>query len=84
MTSGSSKDKKSRILTNYQSIDHKDEHYEKRRRKNLQKLIKNDQLTEPERIKQLQLESLKISEIMKQKEKQLKYKKDTKMKQDAL
>lgn len=80
MSIGSVGESKARAATNYLSIDHDGEHVERRRRKNLEKIVLSDRIDEGEKIKQLKVEAEKISENMERKEKELKYKKDRKLK----
>jgi hypothetical protein len=75
---------KTRAATNYLSIDRDGEHFEKRRRKDLERLVRNDQLNEGEKIKQLRMEAEKIGENMHRKERELKYKKDSRLQEDTL
>jgi hypothetical protein len=84
MSIGSVGESKARAVTNYLSIDHEGEHFEKRRRKNLERLVRNEQLDEGERIKQLRVEADKIGENMQRKERELKYKKDRRLQEDTL
>ena len=74
-------------MTNYLSLDRQrdEQYYEQMRRRRLEKLKKEEGMTEAERIKQLRIESDKIDHRMEQKEKESKCNSsDKKLKQDTL